>query len=129
MKIDVNVYLHGGPPDPRMDQLLGQVATLGAQMAQVLSALAKEGQLMAKLDDDIADLQTKATNLTNAVDAAETVINGIGAQITAAVDAALAAGATDEQLAAITAVSTALDAKATELANAIAAGTPAAPTP
>jgi hypothetical protein len=96
------------------------LATLGALRAE-------EEQSMAALDDAIAALQTEVTNNTNVVTAADTLINGIAAQIQTAVSAALAAGATPAQLAAISAVQTTLAANDTSLSQAVAANTTAAP--
>jgi|HubBroStandDraft_3_1064219.scaffolds.fasta_scaffold30695_7 hypothetical protein len=79
---------------------------------------------MAALDDAITALQAEVSNDTNVISAADTLINGISAQITAAVNAALAAGATPAQLAALTAVTTTLAANDTSLAAAVAANTP-----
>jgi hypothetical protein len=59
---------------------------------------------------------------------AVTLINGIAGRVQAAVEAALANGATAEQLAPVTAEVAALNAQNQALAAAIAANTPAAPT-
>lgn len=58
---------------------------------------------------------------------AAVLINGFSARLQAAVDAALANGATAEQLAPITDEVTALNSSATDLAAAVAANTPATP--
>ncbi len=55
------------------------------------------------------------------IDSAITLINGIAARIQAAVDAAIANGATAEELAPVQAEADALSAKADDLAAAVAA--------
>lgn len=76
----------------------------------------------------LADLQAEVTEIAGVVDSAVALINGIGARIQAAVDAAIAGGATAEQLAPIQDEINALDAKSKELAAAVQANTPV-PTP
>jgi len=71
----------------------------------------------------------KVVNPTLAVPAgaavAITLINGISAQIAAAVAAAQAAGATPAQIASLTSLGSSLDASSASLAAAVAANTPA----
>ncbi len=74
----------------------------------------------------IDDLVAQATVNESAEDSAVIVLNGIQARIDAAVQSALAAGATADQLAAVTQVSADLKAHADALAAAVAANTPAA---
>lgn len=77
--------------------------------------------------DILAALQAQVTAST-AVDAsAVTLINGIGDRITAAVSAAIANGATAEQLAPVTDEVAALKASSDALSQAVTANTPAAP--
>ena len=78
---------------------------------------------MAKVLDDLA-AQVKKN--TDAEAAATVVINGIAARLQAAVDAALANGATAAELAPVTDEITALNASADTLSAAIVANTPAA---
>jgi hypothetical protein len=77
----------------------------------------------AVLDQLAAQVKTN----TDAEASAITVLNGIAARIQAAVDAALANGATAAQLAPIVDEVTALNNSATALAAAVVASTPAAP--
>lgn len=79
------------------------------------------------LPDLIASLTAEVSNDTTVMTSAITLINGISAQITAAVNAALAAGATPAQLQAITDAVAQLKANDAGLAGAVAANTPAAP--
>lgn len=71
-------------------------------------------------------LQAAVTRTTDVEQSAVVFINGIAARIAAAVTAALANGATAEQLAPVSDEVAALNAKADELAAAIVANTPAA---
>lgn len=110
----------------------GATARLGRverQLAVLINIGIRILREMSVLDDEIAQLQQDVTEDTNAVNAAVTLINGIGDQIKAAVDAALAQGATPAQLQALTDLHTSLSAETQSLAAAVAAGTPAAPAP
>lgn len=80
-----------------------------------------------KLDDDIKALQDTVTAEETVEDSAIALMTGIPTLIAKAVADALAAGATDTQLKAITDLGTAITNKTTALAGAITAGTPAAP--
>lgn len=73
---------------------------------------------------NLAD-QVTATQQVEA--SAVQLINGIAARIQAAVDAALAGGATAAELAPVQAEVDALKQSATDLGNAVAANTPASP--
>ena len=102
-----------------------------ATSQQILSALAalraEEEKEMAALDTAIAALQTEVTNNTNVVAAADALINGIAAQVQAAVTAALAAGATPAELTALSTLQATLAANDSSLSQAVAANTAAAP--
>lgn len=87
----------------------------------------KNKQNMAVLDDLIAKLTADVAAETTEVASAIVFINGVPALITNAVNAALAAGATAEQLAALTALSTSLEAETPALTAALTANAPAAP--
>ena len=78
---------------------------------------------MAKILDA---LTAEVTNDTTVMGSATTLITGFAASQQAAVDAALANGATAEELAPVQAEIDALNASATALAAAVVAGTPAA---
>lgn len=71
-------------------------------------------------------LASSVTATTDVISSAVTLINGIAARIQAAVDAALAGGATADQLAPVQAEVDALNASKDALAAAVAANTPAA---
>lgn len=69
----------------------------------------------------LADLQAEVEHTVGVVNSAVTFINGVAARIEAAVQAALANGATAAELAPVTDEVTALKAASDSLANAIAA--------
>lgn len=73
------------------------------------------------------ELKAAVDRATTVEASAAELINGIGARIQAAVDKALAGGATAEQLAPITDEVAALNAGADALSAAVLANTPAAP--
>lgn len=77
---------------------------------------------MAVLDDLAAQVQATL----DVEDSAIVLLNGVAARIQAAVDAALAGGATAAQLAPVQDEVTALKAKTDALAAAVVANTPAA---
>lgn len=74
----------------------------------------------------LEQLQAEVANDVTVMGSATTLINGIAARIQAAIDAALANGATAEELAPVTDEVAALNAGATALSAAITANTPAA---
>lgn len=71
----------------------------------------------------LADLQAAVTRNTDVVNSAVTLINGIAARLKAAVDAALANGATADELKPVTDEVIALNANADALAAAVNANT------
>ena len=79
------------------------------------------------LDTELTALQAQVTASTTVEASAVTLINGIAAQIAAAVAAAQAAGATPAELQAVTDVQTSLQNSSAALAAAVTANTP--PTP
>jgi len=74
----------------------------------------------------LSDLDSAVTNATTVMGSASTLIRGIAARIQAAVDAALANGATAAELAPVQAEATALKSSADDLASAVIENTPAA---
>ncbi len=76
--------------------------------------------------DLLADLQAQVTATTEIEASAVTLINGIAARVQAAVDAAIANGATAEQLKPVQGEVDSLSASNAALAAAVAANTPAA---
>lgn len=82
---------------------------------------------MAVIDDDLQALNQAVAQNTSVEQSVLAALNGVPAQIQAAVNQALAAGATPEQLKAITDATAAITANNTALAAAVVASTPAAP--
>jgi len=74
----------------------------------------------------LTDLQTAVTNAVAGEQSAIVLINGIAARIQAAVDAAIAGGATKEDLAPVQTEVDALNASAAALAAAVAQNPPQA---
>lgn len=74
----------------------------------------------------LAELEAQVTKTTEVEASATILINGIAARLQAAVDAAIANGATEAELAPVAAEVTALNTSATALSEAVAANTPAA---
>jgi len=71
----------------------------------------------------LADLQVAVTRNTTVVSSAVTLINGIAARIQAAIDAAVANGATEAELQPVSDEVTELNASASALAAAVSANT------
>lgn len=82
---------------------------------------------MPLLDQKISDLNAAVTKEKTVVDSAIALINGFKARLDAAVAEAQAAGATPEELTALTDLSAAVGKNADDLAAAVSANTPPAP--
>jgi hypothetical protein len=76
----------------------------------------------------ITEIETEVARMTAVVPSAIALIEGISARVQAGIDAALAAGATEAQLATLTDEVAALQSGSTALAAAVAANTPGGPT-
>ena len=98
-----------------------------AGLGQLNTNLEKLQVQMAALDDKITALAAAVANLTTVDASAVALINGIAAQIQTAVQAALAAGATPTELAAVQLAIDNITGSAGQLSAAVAANTPAAP--
>jgi alkylhydroperoxidase/carboxymuconolactone decarboxylase family protein YurZ len=98
-----------------------------AGIGQLNTNLEKLLTKMAALDDKITALASAVANLTTVDASAVALINGIAAQIQTAVQAALAAGATPAELAAVQLAIDNITGSAGQLSAAVAANTPAAP--
>lgn len=121
MALTIHVHLHG-------------IDDHGA-LAKVLAALTRiEGKIDIMADNTAATqaaveaLTADVANLTTVEQSAVAAINGLAAQLAAAIASASDKGATDAQLAALNDLHTAITGDASELAAAVAANTPAAPT-
>jgi hypothetical protein len=107
-----------------------RIANALESIAQSLIKLSGEKSMSPTpnaLDTEIAALQSAVENETTVDQSAVTLINGIPGMIQTAVNAALAAGATSAELAALTALQTTIANNASSLAAAVSANTPAAP--
>jgi hypothetical protein len=121
---DVHIHLH--LPPELMDVLVSDRNSLH----KILEILTRMETKMSQMDDNITALQGSVANLTTVDQSAIALIQGFSAQIQAAVDAALAAGATPTQLQAMVDLKTAVDTQDDALAAAVSAATPTAqPTP
>lgn len=78
------------------------------------------------VSDILTDLDAQVTKATTVMAGAALLIRGIGARIDAAVQAAIAGGATEAQLAPVTAEAAALRTSADDLSAAISENTAAA---
>ncbi len=87
------------------------------------SATPKQESLVMPQPPVLDDLASSVTAATTVMGSATTLINGIAARVQAAVDAAIANGATAEQLAPVQAEADALKAASSELATAVQANT------
>lgn len=92
--------------------------------AEALFLLRRIDTAMSELSDDIANLTATSDKLTVAVQAANARLAAVPQQIADAVAQALAAGATADQLKAITDVTAAVQADVDALAPPVAAAAP-----
>lgn len=81
---------------------------------------------MATATEQIAALTAQITKATTVEKSAELLINGFSTRLAAAIAAAVANGATVEQLQPVSDLGTALDAESDTLSAAVVANTPAA---
>ncbi len=80
---------------------------------------------MSQLEDEVQQLQQDVAAENTVIDSAVVLINGFAGKLQAAIDAAIAAGATPQQLQNLTDLHNTVTAKSAELAAAVAA-TPSA---
>ena len=113
--------------------IINKIDALSAKIDHMLSLItqtaAQEQKDMTALDDAITSLKAAVAANTSEIASARTLIQGIGSQITNAVAAALAAGATAAQLAELSSLGTTLASDDAGLASDVVANTPAAPAP
>ena len=101
-----------------------------ARDSALVAALIHIGNIMATIDESIADLTQKVAAQTTVDASAVAALSGIAQMLKDALAAAATAGATPAQLQALTDLSTSISANNTSLANAVTANTPApAPAP
>jgi len=103
--------------DKKLDLILGKLKELEIRMSQT--------------DDAIAKLQGDVSAENNVVNSAITLLNGLSAQLAAALAAAANAGATPAQLQALSDLATSIEGSSASLAQAVANNTapPGQPTP
>lgn len=105
-----------------MDQAL-------AKLDRIIDMLTEEKFQMAQIDDALTALKSQVTNLQSAEASAVALLNGIPQMIHDAVAQAQAAGATPQQVQAITDAANSIQQNASDLAAAVTANTPATPAP
>ena len=120
MSDDIHVHLHLDG----LDGLLAIALSDRHLLREILDKLTSMETKMSQMDDDITALQASVASENTVIASAVTLMNGISAQITGAVNAALAAGATPAQLQAMTDLKTAVDTNQAALAAAVTANTP-----
>ena len=103
----------------QLDEAIRKSQSCG--LAQSISENEKVNFMAADLSDEIAAVERAKT----VIDSATVLISGFQSRLDNAVAAALENGATAEQLQPLSDLSVELDAKAQELADAVAANTPA----
>ena len=86
-------------------------------------------RMSGTLSTDITALQQQVTASSTVEESAVTLISGLATQLQTALTAAQNAGATPDELSALTAMQTSLQSSSSDLANAITANTPASATP
>ena len=115
-RIDIHVFAE---QVPQLDEILNRLRHLTQ----------KVDTIMSKLDDAIAALNTAVAKETTVTASAIAAFNGIPKLITDAVNAALDAGATPQQLQAVTDAATAIQADADQLTASLTTNTGASPGP
>lgn len=96
--IHIHIHLHA---DIDVNGLSGGAATLLIDLVKRgLCALEQQGEKMTDISDRLDALTASTQRVDDAVGSVQTFVQGIPALVQAAVDAAVAKGATPEQLAA-----------------------------
>jgi len=103
------------------------VGEINQKLEKLLQFAQQEMDEMTQLDDNIVALQQTVAADTTVVQSAVSLINGIAQQIADAVAAAMAAGATADELKSLTDLGTSIQGNTQQLADAVQANTPAAP--
>lgn len=116
-EVNLNVHVHDHADKEFLEMILAALGAFRAETRQAMSAL----------DDKITALQAEVAKNTTVEKSALALIQGFSGRLDAAVQMALAAGATDAELKSITDLSTSLKANDDELAAAVTQNTPAAP--
>jgi hypothetical protein len=90
----------------------------------IVAGFAQQDAHMAEIDDRIAKLQADVSAMGDQVQSATTVLSHVQQEIADGIQAGLAAGATPDQLAALSALDAALTNQTQALANAIVTAQP-----
>ncbi len=110
------------------DHLLNALDASTSRILVELDALRREAKAMSQtLQGSIDTLIAEVGRQTTVNDSAIALINGFSARLQAAIDAATAAGASPAQTAQLTQLAASLTSNDDQMANAVAANTPAAP--
>lgn len=98
-------------------------------LVQTERLLRKVKKMSEELQAELDALASDVESLTSVDQSAISLLNGLSAQLSAALAAAANSGASEAQLAQLTSLDTALKNRTTELANAVTSNTPAAQPP
>ena len=138
--LEIHIHVHEGRPEPNEHEL-ERLSSLSESLSQTAHKLAlalnlpsafsriQENQNMPDLQAIVDDITAKWNDLKALVDQAESALAAVPQRIADAVAAAQAAGATPEQLQALTDLSAAMSTEAGELTSAIASQAPPVPDP
>jgi hypothetical protein len=106
---------------------MSDLAILVLALAIVAHALILKGRKMSALDDKISELKDAVAADSTVHGSATALITGFAQRMADGIAAALAAGATQDQLQSLSDTISAIKAGSSGLADAVAANTPAAP--
>jgi len=107
----------------RGNELSAETAALQVAIDKNQTRRLPREQIMATATEQISTLTAQVTTATTVEKSAQTLIEGIKARVDAAVAAAIANGATAEQLQPVSDLSAAMDAESTALQAAVTANT------
>lgn len=105
----------------------GGAGSTDSLTAAIQTLTDKVNAMAGEIDAKITDLQADVSSTRDVVNSAATLLDGLSAQLKDALDAAKNAGATPEQLQALSDVHTGITSQRDALASAVARNTPAAP--
>jgi len=117
MRLDVYIHVGDETVNNKLDLILSQIKGLTALEQQEITK-------MAVIDDKIANLQQQVASENDVITSAETLLGNLSQML----KDALAGGVSQSTLDQIDAIANSVSAKQGELAQAVAANTPAAPT-
>lgn len=106
-----------------LKRLISEAVSMNTRLDTLSKGIQKIMDNTAKTDQAIAALTTSVANLTTAEASAETLLTGLSTALAAALASASNAGATDTQLAELTALQASIDSGKDGLVAAVAANT------